>query len=131
MEKSKRQKWEDMRRVPWLQGSSTVKGPGEGTRMVATISTVRELIFHDWHPTNPGSELGMSKSMTKTVQSCLCVCARNITSYPETHFGWIMLIACQLFESHTLSQVLLSNAFNHFDCLNLVSSPFLGSGGQG
>ena len=36
--------------------------------MVATILfTVRELIFHDWHPTNPGSELGMSKSMTKTV----------------------------------------------------------------
>ena len=55
--------------------------------MVATISTVRELIFHDWHPTNPGSELGMNKSMTKTDKSykAVCVSACTISRHTQKH----------------------------------------------
>ena len=54
---------------------------------MATISTVRELIFHDWHPTNPGSELGMNKSMIKTDKSyrAVCVCVRAISRHTQKH----------------------------------------------
>ena len=93
-----------------------------------TIFTVRELIFHDWYPTNPGSELGMSKSMTKTDKSyravCVCVCACNITSYPEIYFE-CDIIACQLFEYTPSPKSCCPVSF-----CNSVSSPFLGSGGQ-
>ena len=70
MENFERQKWNNMTscRSPFSPGSTVVENDQDGG-----YNVLGELIFHYLHQTNCGSELGMSKSMTKSKLSCVCV----------------------------------------------------------
>ena len=100
--------------VPWLQGSSTVqeKGPGWWLQYLqwGSMTGTQQILVLSWAWANQW-----------IIQSCLCV----YVIIPRNTF-WTWWIMCMWYNClpviwiHILSQVLLSNVFNHFiQCLHL------------